>query len=74
MTRWQLTAVPPQADSWRIFYLDPTTGEMCFRPASWKAARDFLPNDGAPGIGVVFDPKTGAEAETGKVYPSSELE
>jgi hypothetical protein len=47
---------------------------MCFRLATWQPGGDFTPDDDAPGIGVDFDPKTGVESETGKVYPASEFE
>jgi hypothetical protein len=67
MSRWQKTAVPPRADSTRIFYLDPKTGEMCYRLAEWKPGGKFGPSDAAPGIGVTYDLMTGAQSRTGKV-------
>jgi hypothetical protein len=73
MSRWQTSAVPPQPASTRIHYHDPQTGEFCYRLASWKPGGDFLPNDGAPGIGVDYDPKTGVQKETGRVYPAEEF-
>jgi hypothetical protein len=73
MSRWQRTAVPPRADSTRISYLDPNTGEMCYRLAEWKAGGKFTPRDAAPGIGVTYDPKTGAQSQIGKVYPVEEF-
>jgi hypothetical protein len=73
MSRWQLTAVPPRAESTRIFYRDPRTGEMYFRAASWKPGGDFVPCDDATGIGVDFDPRTGAEVLTGKAYRVEEF-
>jgi hypothetical protein len=74
MSRWQASAVPPQAESTRIHYHDPKTGETCYRVANWRPNGDFTPNDGSPGIGVDFDPKTGDEVETGKLYPADEFE
>jgi hypothetical protein len=73
MSRWQITAVPPRAESTRIFDRDPRTGELYYRAAMWKPGGDFVPCDDAPGIGVDFDPKTGHEMLTGKVYPAAEL-
>ena len=70
--RWQKTAVPPRADSTRIIYLDPKTGEMCYRLAEWKPDGIFEPCSDAPGIGVDFDRKRG-EPETGSVYPVDEF-
>lgn len=73
MSRWQRTAVPPRPDSTRIRYLGPKTGEMCHRLADWKPGGKFAACDGAPGIGVTYDPKTGVQSETGKVYPVEEF-
>jgi hypothetical protein len=73
MSRWQRSAVPPRPDSKWISYVDPKTGEMCHRLAEWKPGGKFGTCDGAPGIGVTYDPKTGAQSETGKIYPAEEF-
>jgi hypothetical protein len=74
MSRWQASAVPPGAESTRIFYFDPLTGETCYRAAGWKPDGQFLPHDGTPGIGVDLDPGTDEVLLTGKVYPPEEFE
>ena len=74
MSRWQKSAVPPGVDSTRIYYLDPKTGEMCYRVEAWTADGQFRPHDGTPGIGVDFYGKTGPPIETGKTYPAKEFE
>jgi hypothetical protein len=73
MSRWQRSAVSPGADSTRIYYLEPNTGEVCFRTASWKPGGRFVADNGSPGIGVNFNSK-GRILLTGRVYPPSEFE
>jgi hypothetical protein len=73
MSRWQRTAVPPRPDSTRISYVDPNTGEMCYRFAEWKPGGKFGPCDDAPGIGVMYDPKSGVQSETGRICLAEEF-
>jgi hypothetical protein len=73
MSRWQKSAVPPRPDSTRISYVDPKTGEFCYRLSEWMPGGKFVPCDDAPGIGVDYDRKTGVQLETGKVYAAEEF-